>query len=50
VVAVGIAIGSVTAAARVSLQRSLSVLPSAWRWAARLRHALIDFSRLPAAA
>ena len=49
VVAVGIAIGSVTAAARVSLQRSLSVLPVGVAMGLLVcAMALIDFSRLPA--
>jgi MFS family permease len=49
VVAVGIAIGSVTAAARVSLKRSLSVLPVGVAMGLLVcAMALIDFSRLPA--
>jgi LPLT family lysophospholipid transporter-like MFS transporter len=49
VVAVGIAIGSVTAAARVSLKRSLSVLPVGVAMGLIVcAMALIDFSRLPA--
>ncbi len=49
VVAVGIAIGSVTAAARVSLKRSLSVLPVGVAMGLLVCvMALIDFSRLPA--
>jgi len=49
VVAIGIAIGSVTAAARVSLQRSLSVLPVGVAMGLLVcAMALIDFSRLPA--
>ena len=49
VVAIGIAIGSVTAAARVSLKRSLSVLPVGVAMGLLVcTMALIDFSRLPA--
>ena len=49
VVAVGIAIGSVTAAARVSLKRSLSVLPVGVAMGLLVcAMALIDFSQLPA--
>jgi MFS family permease len=49
VVAVGIAIGSVTAAARVSLKRSLSVLPVGVAMGLLVcAMALIDFSHLPA--
>jgi MFS family permease len=49
VVAIGIAIGSVTAAARVSLKRSLSVLPVGVAMGLLVcAMALIDFSRLPA--
>jgi len=48
VVAVGIAIGSVVAAARVSLKRSLSVLPVGVAMGLLVcSMALIDFSRLP---
>jgi MFS family permease len=48
VVAIGIAIGSVTAAARVSLKRSLSVLPVGVAMGLLVcAMALIDFSRLP---
>jgi len=48
VVAIGIAIGSVTAAARVSLKRSLSVLPVGVAMGLLVcTMALIDFSRLP---
>jgi len=49
VVAIGIAIGSVTAAARVSLKRSLSVLPVGVAMGLLVcAMALVDFSRLPA--
>jgi LPLT family lysophospholipid transporter-like MFS transporter len=49
VVAIGIAIGSVIAAARVSLKRSLSVLPVGVAMGLVVcAMALIDFSRLPA--
>jgi LPLT family lysophospholipid transporter-like MFS transporter len=49
VVAIGIAIGAVTAAARVSLKRSLSVLPVGVAMGLLVcTMALIDFSRLPA--
>jgi hypothetical protein len=49
VVAIGIAIGSVTAAARVSLKRSLSVLPVGVAMGILVcAMALIDFSLLPA--
>ena len=49
VVAIGIAIGSVTAAARVSLRRSLTVLPVGVAMGLLVcTMALIDFSRLPA--
>jgi MFS family permease len=49
VVAIGIAIGSVLAAARVSLKRSLSVLPVGVVMGFMVcAMALIDFSRLPA--
>jgi len=48
VVAIGIAIGSVTAAARVSLKRSLSVLPVGVAMGLLVcTMALVDFSRLP---
>ena len=48
VVAIGIAIGSVTAAARVSLKRSLSVLPVGVAMGLLVcAMALVDFSRLP---
>jgi hypothetical protein len=49
VVAIGIAIGSVAAAARVSLKRSLSVLPVGVAMGLLVcAMAMIDFSRLPA--
>jgi len=49
VVAIGIAIGSVTAAARISLKRSLTVLPVGVAMGLLVcTMALIDFSRLPA--
>ncbi len=49
VVAIGIAVGSVTAAARVSLKRSLNVLPVGVAMGLLVcTMALIDFSRLPA--
>jgi len=48
VVAIGIAVGSITAAARVSLKRSLSVLPVGVAMGLLVcTMALIDFSRLP---
>ena len=49
VVAIGIAVGSITAAARVSLKRSLSVLPVGVAMGLLVcAMALIDFSALPA--
>ncbi|MBK9245763.1 MAG: lysophospholipid transporter LplT [Burkholderiales bacterium] len=49
VVAIGIAIGAVTAAARVSLKRSLSVLPVGVAMGLLVcAMAMIDFARLPA--